>query len=361
MHNKNSNIKVSVIVPVYNTELYLKRCINSILNQSFQDIELIIVNDNSTDSSSKIIKDFIDKNNNIIYINNEENRGVSNCRNEAIKISRGEYILFVDSDDYLDESMIETMYNEASSNNLDIAICGYFLDYEDGNTQNRIINLDENRIYNRYEILSEILHHKNGITGHSWNKLLKTSIIKSNNIQYPEHMKIYEDIAFFSRLFPHCKRIKNIKKMFYHYIQRNNSSIKTINESVVLDTEEIVRLVNKSITELNLMNDFKDEYCAFVTRMFSVASHKIYSYSNDSTIQKEYIKRLINSDVLNIKENYKILNSNYIYDLFHKISLISLKVSNGNPSIYHSVYKSLFKTQQLSIRMYKVVKPILKR
>ena len=357
----NKNIKVSVIVPVYNTELYLERCLNSILNQTFKDIELIIVNDNSNDNSHKIIETFINENTNIKYIDNKENKGVSNCRNEAIKISSGEYILFIDSDDYLDENMIETMYNEASNNDLDIAMCGYFVDYEDGNTQNRIINLDENRIYSGYEILSEILHHKNGVTGHSWNKLLKASIIKENNIQYPEHMKIYEDVAFFSRLFPYCKKIKNIKKMFYHYIQRNNSSIKTINESVVLDTEEIVRLVNESISKLDLMNDFKAEYCAFVMRMFSVASHKIYTYSNDSNIQKEYIKRLLSSDILNIKENYKIFNTIYTYDLFHKISLVALKVSNCSPSTYHTVYKSLLKGQKLSVRMYKVVKPILKR
>lgn len=367
MNNKNNsdkkanNIKVSVIVPVYNTEPYLERCLNSIINQSFKDIELIIVNDNSTDNSSNIIKSFMDKYNNIRYIDNKENKGVSNCRNEAIKVSNGEYILFVDSDDYLEKNMIETMYKEAANNDLDIAICGYFLDYEDENTQNKIINLDENRIYNGYEILSEILHHKNGITGHSWNKLLKASVIKENNIQYPEHMKIYEDVAFFSRLFPHCKKIKNIKNMFYHYIQRNNSSIKTIDERFVLDTEEIVKLVNKSINELNLMNKFKNEYCAFVMRMFSVASHKIYSYSTDSIIQKEYIKRLITSDILNIKENYKIFNTNYTYDLFHKISLISLKISNCNPGTYHRVYKSLFKMQKLSVRMYKVVKPILKK
>lgn len=174
----NQNIKVSVIIPVYNTELYLERCLNSILNQTFKDIELIIVNDNSNDSSPKIIETFINKNNNIKYIDNKENKGVSNCRNEAIKISSGEYLLFVDSDDYLEENMIEIMYNEASNNDLDIAMCGYFVDYEAGHTQNRIINLDENRIYNGYEILAEILHHKNGVTGHSWNKLIKASIFK---------------------------------------------------------------------------------------------------------------------------------------------------------------------------------------
>ena len=253
------------------------------------------------------------------------------------------------------------MYNEASNNDLDIAMCGYFVDYEDGNTQNRIINLDENRIYSGYEILSEILHHKNGVTGHSWNKLIKASILKENNIQYPEHMKIYEDIAFFSRLFPYCKRIKNIKKIFYHYIQRNNSSIKIIDDSIILDTEEIVKIVNKNITVLNLMSKFRDEYCAFVMRMFSVESYKLYSYSNNSDIQKKYIKRLINSDILSIRENYKIFNTNYTYDVAHKISLVSLKISNCNPKIYHIVYKYLLKAKKQSANMYKVFKSILKK
>ena len=203
----NKNIKVSVIVPVYNTELYLERCLNSILNQTFKDIELIIVNDNSNDNSHKIIETFINENTNIKYIDNKENKGVSNCRNEAIKISSGEYILFIDSDDYLDENMIETMYNEASSNDLDIAMCGYFLDYEDGNTQNKVINLDENRIYSGYEILSEILHHKNGVTGHSWNKLLKASIIKENN-RFKRENDLLTGIVDLFKL--DAERIKNI-------------------------------------------------------------------------------------------------------------------------------------------------------
>lgn len=361
MHTENNTIKVSVIVPVYNTEHYIEQCLKSILNQTFKDIELIIIDDNSTDNSYHIIKKLIQGNSNIKYIQNKENKGVSYVRNKAVMEATGDYILFVDSDDYLDKNMIETMYNEVSNNDLDMAICGYFIDYEDGNTQNRIINLDENHIYSGYDILRELLHHKNGVTGHSWNKILKTSIIKDNDIKYPEHMKIYEDIAFFSKLLPYCKKVKNIKKMFYHYIQRNNSSIKTLDERVILDTEEIIRLVNKNLNELNLMDKFKDEYCAFVMRMFSVATHKIYSYSTDSKLQKEYIKKLLNSNILNIKENYKNFNDKYIYDLFHKISINSLRISKCNSNKYNLIYKSLFNSQKIAIKIYKVFKPIIKK
>lgn len=354
-----NNIKISVIIPVYNTESYLEKCINSILDQTFKNIELIIINDNSTDNSCKIIETFLNKNNNIKYINNKKNKGVSNCRNQAIKICTGEYILFVDSDDYLEKNMLEIMYNEAFKNNLDIVMCGYFLDYKDGSIQNKIINLDDNFIYNGYEILSEILHHKNGVTGHSCNKLFKSSIIKNNNIEYPINIRIYEDIVFLCRLFPYCKRIKIIKKVLYHYVQRSNSSVKSINKNLISDTEEVVKLVGKSLKELNLISDFKDEYCAFIMRMFSISSHKICIYTNNPIIQKNYIERLIQSNILNIKENYKSFNTNYTYDLFHKISLLSLKISKCNSYIYYKVYKILIKILNIIIYIYKFFKSIL--
>jgi glycosyltransferase involved in cell wall biosynthesis len=350
------NIKISVIVPVYNTKDYLERCLNSILNQTLDNIEIVIVNDNSTDESELIIKEFVNKFKNIKYLKNEKNIGVSSSRNKALLECNGEYILFVDSDDYLEPSMLEEMYNEAQINNLDIVTCGYFLDYEDGNTNVLVINLDTDKIYSGKEMLAELLHHKSGVTGHSWNKIIRKSIILDNNITYPSDMRLYEDLVFFTKLYPFCNRIKNIKKSFYHYIQRGQSAVKIVDEKVIFDTEKTVINVKNALNSQGVLKDLQSEFNAFVSRMISIAMHKIYMYSNDNSQQKEYLSKLINLESIDIKNSNKNLDSKYIYDLFHKFSLIALKSTNYNVQLIHINYKSLINLHKGALKIYKTIR-----
>ena len=124
------NPKISIIVPVYNSEVYLKECIDSILNQTFKDIEVIFINDGSTDNSVQVIKENMTKNNFIII--EQENRGLGAARNVGLKKSTGEYILFLDSDDYLDKYACEHMYKVAIDTESDVVQCGFKFFYEDG-------------------------------------------------------------------------------------------------------------------------------------------------------------------------------------------------------------------------------------
>ena len=126
------NPEVTVIVPVYNSEKYIAKCIESILNQTFRNFELLIINDGSKDNSQKIIEEYQKKDPERIVIVNQENKGVSKTRNEAIKMANGKYLMFIDNDDYIDKDYIETFIKEIKENDLDVVLGGYRRPNEDG-------------------------------------------------------------------------------------------------------------------------------------------------------------------------------------------------------------------------------------
>lgn len=180
---------ISVIVPIYNVEKYLNKCIESIINQSYSNLEIILVDDGSKDSSGIMCDSYILKDKRIKVIH-KENGGLSDARNVGLDKAKGEYIVFIDSDDWIDEKMIEILYNIIKKNNSDISICDYFLAYnEEIQTQKEdieIINLSN------IEALKTIYDKDLGVCMIvAWNKLYKRNLFK-DDIRYP-YGKIHED------------------------------------------------------------------------------------------------------------------------------------------------------------------------
>ena len=215
---------LSIIVPVYNMESRLDKCLNSLENQTKKDIEVILVNDGSTDSSIKIINKHLKNYPNIYKIIDRENKGISASRNEGIKEASGKYIAFVDSDDYVDLDTYERMYNTIIKNNSDIVVCG-------------IKNVDENDKILKYNYLNNIkittlkenpkLVHE--IDYGPCNKLFKKSLFK--NIDFPLNTK-YEDLNTILKVFKKAKKIDYINECFYNYYINSNGETKNINNKV---------------------------------------------------------------------------------------------------------------------------------
>ena len=147
---------ISVIIPVYNCEKYLTQCIESVLNQTFQDFELILVDDGSHDSSPDICDNFRQKDERIQVIH-KPNGGVSSARNEGIKVARGEYITFVDSDDYIEEEMMEYLYGQAQEHLADIVVSGLLMEYWDNGTikETKVYRIQNSKKYSAKELLEE--------------------------------------------------------------------------------------------------------------------------------------------------------------------------------------------------------------
>jgi len=218
-------ILVSVIIPVYNAELHLKKCIESLLFQTLQSCEFIFINDGSTDKSRFIIEEF-QKNDNRIVLINQENQGVSVARNEGLKMVKGNYIGFLDADDYIESEFFDKLYNEISQNNLD-CIVGKYHTTLDGHTSISNHPFLSNEILNREFIKSNIIPFfiKEDKLNTIWNKLYKAAIITSNpKIQFPSGIVIGEDGLFNLQFFNHCNSVKFIDYCGYHYQEISQSA-----------------------------------------------------------------------------------------------------------------------------------------
>lgn len=211
---------ISIIVPVYNVEQYLRRCIDSLINQTLKEIEIILVDDGSTDSSGSICDEYEIKDNRIRVIH-KNNRGLSHSRNIGIDIAKGKYILFVDSDDFIHPQMIEILYNTIIDNDADITICDFDRVYENTNVEfEKYENIQDINIYNNIEALNE-LYSKNVVKFViAWNKLYKRELFE--NLRYKEG-KIHEDEFIIHELLYRSNKVIHIHLSLYFYLQRQDS------------------------------------------------------------------------------------------------------------------------------------------
>lgn len=229
---------ISLIVPVYNVEKYIKKCLSSLIHQTYSNIEIICINDCSTDASGKICDEFADKDHRILVIHKKRNEGLSEARNSGLQVSKGEYIAFVDSDDWVEFSYIEKLYTVICDSKADIAQCAY------ARIANDTVALQKKTQISRAKIMSgdqavKMLFSE-GIIQPSveytvvWNKLFRKDIVK--NIKFPKGV-IFEDQFFTYRCFDNAKRVCVVKEILYYY--RDNSSSITKQEYNIKFQDEI--------------------------------------------------------------------------------------------------------------------------
>lgn len=250
--------KVSIIVPVYNVEKYVGKCLNSLINQTIKDIEIIVVNDGSTDDSEKIIKEFQEKNpDRIIYLK-KENGGLSDARNFGLPVAKGEYIAFLDSDDYVQLDMYEKMYKMAKKEDSDMVECDFYWEYP-----NKTKKDVAEKYFNKKEMLTKVRVV-------AWNKLIKRSILEESNIKFPEGYR-YEDAEFTYKLIPYLNKVSFVEEPFIHYIQRKNSISNSQNER----TKEIFDVLEHVIDyykEKGIYEEYKEELEYVYTRLLLCSS-----------------------------------------------------------------------------------------
>ena len=201
--------EISVIVPVYNVQKYLRKCLNSLVKQTFKDIEIIAINDGSKDDSEDILKEYAEKYDNFSYYN-KENGGLSDARNFGLKHAKGRYVAFVDSDDYVDSTIYEKMYNKALEKDYDYVECDFYWVYPNKTRIDKGI---------RYKNKKEMLIYGRVV---AWNKLIKRSVITE---LFPKGL-YFEDIEFFYKLIPNINSFAFVEEPLVYYVQRENSQSK---------------------------------------------------------------------------------------------------------------------------------------
>lgn len=260
-------IKVSVIVPVFNVEKYLEQCLNSLVNQTLKDIEIICINDGSTDNSYEILKKFKKKDKRIKIFSFKENKGQGVCRNKGIELSTGEYISFVDSDDWVELDFLEKTYHNAISNNSDIVLCNAIEEYS--NYQKERIYFQNNEINSNMTTFN-YKFKKNRLLNYFltiWAKLHKTQFLKDNSIKFPDI--IFEDAVFHVESFLKAEKISYCNNIFYHY-RRNNekSTMANINKKKTFDVFPMVKYIEKVLVDNGAYDEFKVEFSRFKINQF---------------------------------------------------------------------------------------------
>ncbi len=258
-------IKISIIIPVYNAEKYLKKCIDSVINQNVESKEIILVNDGSIDNSQEIIDEYVAKYPDMIKAIKQENAGQAVARNVGIENASGEFLAFLDSDDYLEENSYQLALNKAECDDLDIVCFDYYeiINGRKEEKQHYFLNTDD--VVRKY-IVSETS---------PCNRIVKRKIFIDNNVRFLEN-KIYEDLATIPTLAKYTKKIGYIPDRVYDYVIRENSTMRyaTYNSKI----EDIFYAVEK------LYNDFKDtEYMEeleyiYIEHLLHAASLRFFSY-----------------------------------------------------------------------------------
>ena len=305
-----NNPKVSVIIPVYNVEQYLRQCLDSVVNQTFKDIEIIVVNDCSLDNSLQIIKEYQQKDNKIVLVDLKQNGGLSNARNEGVNVAQGKYLVFIDSDDWVTENYIEILYNTITKYKTNVAVA-------------KIIKYDEN--------LKRFIKNKKNLS--FYNKPLRTSSDKKNillsmpvtmvaaliverkfvienNIVF-EKVKMAEDLIYYLTLFSYNSSFVYIKNpIFFYRINRVGSIVTNFSRSKNSDYMGLFKFFD------SIINIFKN------AQSFDIYKKEIYVYLFCFFCKELVEKQLTNEEYFEAVKYYK---ENFYQDTLYFLKIKSIK------------------------------------
>ena len=289
--------KISIIIPVYNVEKYLERCLDSVTNQTYKNLEIILIDDGSKDKSGSICNKYLKKDKRIQVIH-KKNMGVSVARNDGLKVISGEYVIFLDSDDWIQPDMIEKLYNNLITYDVDVSICNFYISVEykkeyvkDSEGKNDLV------IDNVIDMYNLIFDNKK-VGGYLWNKLIRTSVIKNNEIYFNENVAIEEDVIFMIDVLKNCRKIcYSPKNILYHYRQRKDSAVNfnyTLKDLTKLYSLE-KKLEIKSKYSLSTLDKLEYNYVFLLKQ-------SIYILKKENIVDKHLLKKAKKID----KNIYKI-------------------------------------------------------
>ena len=315
---------ISIIVPIYNAEKFIKKCVDSLLNQTKKELEFILINDGSTDKTHEILKTYKDKR--IKYFKNK-NQGIGKTRNFGIEKATGKYIIFIDSDDYIEPTTCEELYNKAIKEKADVVVCDFFKVYDDGSIED--INLPSfktSKLKDNPNILIDI-------NLSPWNKIYSTKLIKDNNIRFAEGIK-YEDVPFVSEALDRANKIAKLDKKLNYYVIHGNSET-TVRDKRIFDILKIVDMIRKYFKNKTYMNDIVDKLTVRIVTNYNIQQRQ----QKDIKVGMEFIDdafAYLKKEVPDYKDNKYYENRSFLKRTIEKNKLFSKLYCR----LYHMIKKS---------------------
>ena len=304
--------KISVIVPVWNKEKEISKCLDTILSNTLKDIEIIVVDDKSTDNSKKIIKEYAKKHKNIIFIENKKNLYIGKTRNKGVKKATGEYLAFVDGDDYISLKMLKKYYKYATENKCDI-VCGHYYKVNEASKTFFKTNEFNNTTLNKNKEIINLIDYG------PCNKMFKRDIISKNNILFDEENK-YEDVPFVMKALYHSSKIGHIKEAHYYYRIHENS------ETTVMDKRvfDIFNIVNDVYNYYSNKPELKEEidYYAISEITRYMARQK---FQKDKKLKNKFINdgyKYLKNEIPKWKKNKYFKNEPFMKKTIKKNKLL---------------------------------------
>lgn len=294
--------KLTVIVAAYNVEKYIEKCLASLVNQTYKNLKILVVNDGSTDNTKQIIEKYEKEYENLKLLN-KENGGLSSARNFGLKNTKTKYVTFVDGDDYLELNTYELIMKKIEEEKTDLGIFNFKKVYSQ-----KIINskLDE-KIYNK-NFLKYLFSKSTEADIVVWNKIFKTDIILKNQI-YFENRAYFEDTGFIFRYLYFVKKVSLVELPLYNYIQRENSITKKFNPIIINSCENTYKIIKEFYIENNKYEKYRNEIEDMYLRM------KIYTLNNSLKYSGNYNFKITWQEIFKTKIPLK-----------HRIALILLKI-----------------------------------
>lgn len=317
------NPKVSVIVPVYNVEKYLAKCLDSLVMQTIQDIEIIVVNDGTKDNSQLIIDRFVNDYPNKVFSYIKENGGLGDARNYGLQYAHAEYIGYVDSDDYVSSEMYEKLYNKAIAENSDLVLCDIEYVWE---------STLEHKLLKGCKVVDGVDQSKSVFLSplFAWNKLYRKELFKKYQLSYPKKLW-YEDIPVTIPLFAFARKISYVNEVLIYYVQRDSSIMASKNTQKMRDIFIVLEQVYDEYKKYNLLDQFNAELeYLFIEQLMLYGSFRFYR-SNESS-------KLMNQSLKMMKEYFPNWRKNPYLKTLHPHYQIYLKTINMFTMVFFRIF-----------------------
>ncbi len=289
---------VSIIIPVYNVEKYLPKTLTSCLEQTFASIEIIVVNDGSTDNGQSIIEEFANKDSRIKIIS-KKNEGVTLARKEGLKVALGEYVLYLDGDDFLTPDAVEVLYQKAIETNADWVVADFFLDFEDGRREERSF-FDFGTVDNIGFLKYCFAHRDFYFTG----RLIRTSILRNADLRIPSYITFGEDNLAVTQLGYQLGKATKVNHKVLHYVQRGGSVTNQFKSESLINRIEAIQRQIAFVEQLEEYNRLVSEVHLFAIKevYFQIVTGVVDRVLGNRFLKKDFLKMAFGLKTINRKE-----------------------------------------------------------